>query len=121
MFHAIRALLALENVDFKKHSSVLGYFNKNYVNTGIFASQYNKNIAVASDSRNSSDYEDHYFATREEAEKNIANAETFFEAVKQYIAEKFKAENIQENLDEYSLDNDEVDSESEESDEDLKI
>lgn len=34
-FHAIRALLALDDVDFKKHGSVIGYFNKNYVNTGF--------------------------------------------------------------------------------------
>ena len=28
MFHAIRSLLALDGIDFKKHSQLLGYFNK---------------------------------------------------------------------------------------------
>lgn len=29
MFHAVRAILALEGFDAKKHVSVIGYFNKN--------------------------------------------------------------------------------------------
>ena len=28
IFHAIKAILALEQTDFKKHSSVIAYFNK---------------------------------------------------------------------------------------------
>ena len=30
-FHALRALLAFDIFDSKKHSSILGYFNKNYI------------------------------------------------------------------------------------------
>ena len=37
IFHAIKSVLALEPVDFKKHKDVLAYFNKNYVNTEIFS------------------------------------------------------------------------------------
>ena len=36
IFHAVRSVLALDNVDFKKHSAVIGYFNKNYILTTIF-------------------------------------------------------------------------------------
>jgi uncharacterized protein (UPF0332 family) len=36
IFHAIRAALALDSVDFKSHSKVIGYFNKNYVHNGVF-------------------------------------------------------------------------------------
>lgn len=36
IFYAIRAVLALERVDFKKHKDVISYFNKNYVKTEIF-------------------------------------------------------------------------------------
>ena len=33
IFHAIRSVLALEAIDFKRHKTVLEYFNGNYVNT----------------------------------------------------------------------------------------
>ncbi|MCD7817447.1 MAG: HEPN domain-containing protein [Lachnospiraceae bacterium] len=31
IFHSVRAILALEGVDFAKHSGVMAYFQKNYV------------------------------------------------------------------------------------------
>ena len=35
-FHAVRAVLAMKKVDFKRHKDVIAYFNKNYVATEIF-------------------------------------------------------------------------------------
>jgi uncharacterized protein (UPF0332 family) len=99
MFHAIRALLALENVDFKKHSTTIGYFNKTYIHGGHIDARFFEMVSDASDSRNKSDYNDYYTATPEEAGTNIENAHELFEAVKQYITTQFKAVNIQENLD----------------------
>ena len=32
VFYAIKAILALEGIDFKRHKDVLAYFNKNYIN-----------------------------------------------------------------------------------------
>ena len=32
IFHSIKAVLALEPIDFKRHKDVLAYFNKNYIN-----------------------------------------------------------------------------------------
>ena len=34
-FYAIKAVLATESVDFKRHKDAVGYFNKKYVATGI--------------------------------------------------------------------------------------
>ncbi len=34
IFHAMRAVLALDGVDFKKHSGVIGYFNQHFLKTG---------------------------------------------------------------------------------------
>lgn len=39
MFHAVRAILALEGVDFKKHSGVISYFRQQYIATGIFGKE----------------------------------------------------------------------------------
>ena len=36
IFHATRAILAIDGVDRKRHSGVISYFQENYVKTGIF-------------------------------------------------------------------------------------
>jgi uncharacterized protein (UPF0332 family) len=36
IFHAIRALLAIDGIDFKKHSAIISYFRKEYVKSGKF-------------------------------------------------------------------------------------
>ena len=36
MFTAVRAILALDGVDFKKHAGVISYFQREYVKTKIF-------------------------------------------------------------------------------------
>lgn len=36
IFHCIKAVLALETIDFKRHKDVQAYFYKNYVDTEIF-------------------------------------------------------------------------------------
>lgn len=35
-FYAVRAVLAVESTDFKRHKDVMAYFNKTYVATEIF-------------------------------------------------------------------------------------
>ena len=36
IFTAIRAILAMDRIDFSKHAGVIAYFQKEYVKTGIF-------------------------------------------------------------------------------------
>lgn len=47
MFTAVRAILALDGVDFKKHAGVISYFQKEYVKTGIFEIRYSKFLSQA--------------------------------------------------------------------------
>lgn len=35
-FYAIKAVLAIEGIDFKRYKGVVAYFNKNYVVTDVF-------------------------------------------------------------------------------------
>ena len=49
IFHAMRAVLALEEVDFKKHSGVIQFFQREYIKTGIFDKSYSKIIVSASE------------------------------------------------------------------------
>lgn len=42
MFSAIKAILALDKVDFSKHAGVIAYFQKEYVKTGKFVDAVKK-------------------------------------------------------------------------------
>ena len=87
-FHAIRAILALGNVDFKKHSQVIGYFNKHYIHTNLIDRSLGSVIVNVSKSRNNSDYDDFYEAESKEVEDNIADVFKLIKSIEQYIAEK---------------------------------
>lgn len=85
IFYAMRAVLALDEVDFKKHSGVIQYFQRNYIKTGIFNKSYSDIIMDSSEIRNSSDYDDFYLASREEAIEQIEGAEKFYCAVEAFL------------------------------------
>ena len=85
IFHATRAILALDMFDSKKHSGVIAYFNQNYIATSKFESKYSKILMGVQKIRNSSDYDDFYVVSKEEAEMQINNAKEFVVKIKQYI------------------------------------
>lgn len=85
IFTAVRALLAEEEIDFKKHSAVISYFRKNYIKTGVFDVKFSDYIGKAFEWRNDCDYEDFFFVSREEAETQYNHAIEFYEAVKNYL------------------------------------
>ncbi len=66
IFHSMRAVLALEGIDFRKHKSVQAYFNKNYINTEIFPKTMGRRISEASSTREDSDYDDEFSANSED-------------------------------------------------------
>ena len=88
IFHAIKAILALEETDFKKHSSVMAYFNKEYVSTDIFPRELGKRINEARLFREKSDYVDFYIVTREECKVQIDTAMFTIEATDKYLKER---------------------------------
>lgn len=93
IFSSIRALLSEEEVDFKKHSAVIGYFRKNYIKTGIFETKFSDYIEDAFNFRHDCDYADFIIVSKEEAENQYLNAVEFYEAVKSYlesVKESFK-------------------------------
>ena len=87
IFNAARALLAEEQVDFKKHSAVISYFRREYVKTGMFDVKFSAYIGNAFDARNDCDYEDFFIASRSQAEEQYQHAVEFVEAVKKYLEE----------------------------------
>ena len=63
IFHAMRAVLALDGEDFRKHSAVIARFTLNYLKPEILPREYSKLISNASLIRNRSDYEDFYICS----------------------------------------------------------
>ena len=86
IFHAMRAVLALDEVDFKKHSGVIQYFQREYIKTGIFEKSCSSIIMSASEIRNASDYDDFYIASKEETMEQIENTKSVISAVKDYLS-----------------------------------
>ena len=90
IFHAMRAVLAFERFDSKKHSGVISTFRKNYIKTGIFPSTFSDFIGDAFTVRNDSDYQDSYIVSKEQIAVQLDNAKTFVAAVEEYVARKLQ-------------------------------
>lgn len=58
VFYAMKAILAIDEKDFKRHKDVVAYFNKMYVATEQFPRELGRMIAKLQQLREKSDYED---------------------------------------------------------------
>ena len=85
MFHAMRAVMALDGEDRKKHSGVVAYFQEHYIKTGIFEKEYSYALKSAFLVRQETDYEDFYMISKSETLEQMENAERFVSAVDQYL------------------------------------
>lgn len=85
MFYCANAVLILNGMVYKRHKDVMGNFNKTFVGGGIFDRKLGHAMHIAESSRNDCDYDDFVIATRSDAEENVTNALTFFEAVSPYV------------------------------------
>lgn len=86
-FYAVKAVLALEEVDFKRHKDAIGYFNKTYVATKKFSKELGRKIGMLKQLREKSDYDDFYIAGKEEAENQIKTALMMIQEVKKYVSQ----------------------------------
>lgn len=84
-FYAIKAVLALGTVDFKRHKDVVAYFNQHYVATEIFERELGRKLATLKQLREKSDYDDFYIASREQAVVQVETAKMIIDAVKAYL------------------------------------
>ena len=80
IFHAMRAVLALDGEDYKKHSAVIARFTLNYLKPEILPREYSKLISNASLIRNRSDYEDFYTCS-------VADTNALFSGAKAFCAD----------------------------------
>lgn len=85
VFHAMRAVLALNMIDMKHHSGIISEFRKLYIKTGIFDVKLSQIISVLFDIRNDSDYDDFFVVSKEEVVEQIENAEYFLSEIRKYL------------------------------------
>ena len=80
-----RSLLALDSFDSKRHSTIIGYFNQNYIASGKMETVYYQQLSNAFRIRNKTDYDDFYIISREDAKQQLENAYSFIQHIGQYI------------------------------------
>ena len=86
VFHAMRAVLALDEIDMKKHSAIIAEFRRLYIKTGVFDNEMSKIISNAFDARTDSDYDDFYVIVKSEVELHVKEAEYFVSEIRTYLA-----------------------------------
>lgn len=69
--------MALVDIDSRKHTGVISYFDKYFVKTGLFEKSFSMIAHNAFDSRQISDYQDFQMPTPEQAKKQFDDAVLF--------------------------------------------
>lgn len=85
IFHAMRAVMALDGEDRKKHSGVVAYFQENYIKNEIFDKEFSYIIKNAFQIRQESDYEDFCIISKEEVEEQLKNAKKLITSIERYV------------------------------------
>ncbi len=85
VFHAMRAVLALDGYDSQKHSGIISEFRRLYIKTGIFESSMSACIRDLFDLRTESDYNDFFVASKADISEQVNHAEYFVAQIKKYL------------------------------------
>ena len=88
VFHAMRAVLAYDEIDMKHHSGVISEFRKLYIKTGILKTELSPIISILFDIRTDSDYDDFFVISKEEVAEQLKNAEFFLNCIKEFLKSK---------------------------------
>ena len=86
-FYAVKAVLAIEGTDFKRHKDAIAYFNKTYVASGKFPRDVGKLLGRLKTVREDSDYSEFYIASLEDATKQYEAACFIKNEIEKYLEE----------------------------------
>jgi len=78
VFSAMRAVLALDGFDSKKHSGIIAEFRRLYLKTEILPKEL-------SEVRQGSDYDDFYIISKDEVTLQLQNARRFVSETEKYL------------------------------------
>jgi len=84
-FHAVSAVLLSRGESYSTHAQVLGRFNKEFIQTGIFPREFTKLLTRLFEDRQSGDYDVEPGLTETEARQDVADGERIVVAVRQFL------------------------------------
>ncbi|MCU0348967.1 MAG: HEPN domain-containing protein [Saprospiraceae bacterium] len=85
MFYAMLALGILKGFETSKHQQMIGWFNKQFVHTGIFPKQFGRMAKDAFEVRMDSDYKVKLTPTPEQLEALLADMKLFIRTIKTWV------------------------------------
>ena len=85
-FYAVKSVLALDDIDFKRHKDVIAYFNQHYIATEVYDKEIGRNLSRLQKKRESSDYDDFVIASKEEAEEQLQAAQSIIDAIEDKLS-----------------------------------
>ena len=88
VFHAMRSVLAFDDIDMKHHSGIISEFRRLYIKTEIFDTKLSHIISVLFNIRTDSDYDDFFCISKEEVAEQIQNAKFFLDTIKKLLDTK---------------------------------
>lgn len=86
VFHAMRAVLALDGVDKKHHSGIISEFRRRYIKTKILDVKLSGIISALSEMRSESDYDDFYVLSKSDISEQFDHAQYFLDEIKHYLS-----------------------------------
>jgi uncharacterized protein (UPF0332 family) len=85
MFYALLALALKHNFKTAKHRQLIGWFNKQFIKTGIIDTKYGKIINDAFENRSDSDYGLFVDFTNDEVQEMYKEMQEFINEIKKYL------------------------------------
>jgi uncharacterized protein (UPF0332 family) len=85
MFYAMLALALLHNFESSKHQQMIGWFNKNFVHTGIFPTSFSGLVKKAFKARSDADYEVNKIPEKADLESMFIDMKRFISTIKTWI------------------------------------
>ncbi|MHB8907914.1 MAG: HEPN domain-containing protein [Syntrophales bacterium] len=88
MFYAVSALAFAHGFTTVSHNQLRGYFNREFVKTGLIATQHGKAYGLAFDSRKKGDYDDLVEFEKEQVNEMLCEATEFLHIINQLVNPK---------------------------------
>jgi len=92
IFNAMRACLALDSVDFKKHSAVISDFRVKFIKTKIMRPELSGVITKLFEVRNQCDYNDFYIVSKQDVAEQLESAKVFVKEVSELLYKLWQPE-----------------------------
>jgi uncharacterized protein (UPF0332 family) len=87
-FYIVSALAAIDNFPTSKHKQLIGYFNKEYIKSGIMDPETGKILRKSYERRQAADYHDYVYLTKSQIEEYKTAMTEFIKSVQEIIMKK---------------------------------